>query len=101
MGQVAVAVKLTIKEGQRDAMTAAVMPGLETAKTEGGTITYIFHHDVADANLVWFYELYADNAAFDAHMKTEAFKTFSASLAPFIAGAPEFHILNPIGGKGL
>ena len=101
MGQVAVMVKLTIKEGQRDAMSAAVVPGLETAKAEGDTITYIFHHDVADANVVWFYELYADKSAFDAHMKTEAFKTFSASLAPFIAGSPEFHILNPIGGKGL
>jgi hypothetical protein len=33
-------------------------------------------------------------------MGTDAFKAFSASLAPFVDGAPEFSILTPIGGKG-
>jgi quinol monooxygenase YgiN len=81
-------------------MTEVVKPGLETAKAEEGTLTYIFHHDAADANVVWFFETYANQDAFNAHMSTDAFKTFSASLAPFVDGAPEFHILTPIGGKG-
>jgi quinol monooxygenase YgiN len=100
MSKVSVAVKLRIKEGQRDAMTEAVKPGLETAEAEEGTLTYIFHHDAADANVVWFFETYANQDAFNAHMSTDAFKAFSASLAPFVDGAPEFHILTPIGGKG-
>jgi quinol monooxygenase YgiN len=100
MSKVSVAVKLRIKDGQRDAMTEVVKPGLETAKAEEGTLTYIFHHDAADANVVWFFETYANQDAFNAHMSTDAFKTFSASLAPFVDGAPEFHILTPIGGKG-
>ena len=72
----------------------------ETAKAEEGTLIYIFHHDAADANVVWFFETFANQDAFNAHMSTDAFKAFSASLAPFVDGAPEFHILTPIGGKG-
>ncbi len=101
MGKVAVAVKLKIKEGQRDAMTAAVMPGIATAKAESGTNIYIFHHDAVDPNVVWFYELYADQDATNLHMGSDAFKSWSKTLAPFVDGAPEFSFLTPIGGKGL
>ena len=45
MSKVAVAVKLKIKAGQRDAFSEAVKPGLATAQGEAGTLTYIFHHD--------------------------------------------------------
>lgn len=101
MSKVAVAVKLKIKSGQRDAFTEAVKPGLATAQGEAATLTYIFHHDAVDADVVWFYELYADQDAFQAHMGSDAFKIFSKSLAEFIDGAPEFSLLTPIGGKGL
>jgi quinol monooxygenase YgiN len=100
MSKVSLVVKLKIKEGQRDAVTEAVKPGLATAQAEEGTLTYIFHHDAADANVVWIYETYVNQDACNAHMSTDAFKAFSSSLAPFVDGAPEFHFLTPIGGKG-
>jgi hypothetical protein len=37
MSKIAVAVKIRVKAGQRDAMTAAVQPGLDTAQGEAGT----------------------------------------------------------------
>lgn len=101
MAKVAVVVKLKIKEGQRDAMTKAVMPGIETAKTEIGTQFYAFHHDAVEPNTVWFYELYADQDAANLHMGSDAFKNWSKTLAPFVDGAPEFSFLTPIGGKGI
>lgn len=101
MTKVAVAVKLKIKEGQRDAMTIAVQPGIETAKGEAGTQFYVFHHDAVDPNIVWFYEMYADQDAANLHMGSAAFKAWSMTLAPFIDGAPEFSFLTPIGGKGI
>ena len=52
MSKVAVAVKLRIKAGQRDAFTEAVKPGLATAQSESETLTYIFHHDALDADVV-------------------------------------------------
>ena len=101
MSQVAVVVKLKIKEGQRDAITEAVKPGIETAKGEVGTRFYAFHHDAVEPNTVWFYELYADQDAANLHMGSEAFKSWSKTLAPFVDGAPDFSFLTPIGGKGI
>jgi len=101
MSKVVVAVKLRIKSGQRDAFTDAVKPGLATAQSESGTLTYIFHHDAVDADVVWFYEMYADQDSLNAHMGSDAFKAFSKSLGDFVDGAPEFNFLTPIGGKGL
>lgn len=101
MSKVAIAVKIRVKDGQRDAMTAAVQPGLATAESEAGTLMYLFHHDLVDANIVWFYEIYSDDAAAQAHTSSEAFAQWSKSLAPFIDGAPEMSFLKPVGGKGL
>ena len=101
MSKVVVAVKLRIKSGQRDAFTEAVKPGLATAQSESGTLTYIFHHDAVDADVVWFYEMYADQDSLNAHMGSDAFKAFSKSLGDFVDRAPEFNFLTPIGGKGL
>jgi len=101
MSKVVVAVKLRIKSGQRDAFTEAVKPGLATAQSESGTLTYIFHHDAVDADVVWFYEMYADQDSLNAHMGSDAFKAFSKSLGDYVDGAPEFNFLTPIGGKGL
>lgn len=101
MSKVCVAVKLTLKAGSRDAFDAAVKPGLATADGEPGTLMYAYHHDGANENVVWFYEVYADQASFQAHMSTDAFKAFSASLAPMLDGAPEFSFLAPKGGKGI
>jgi len=101
MSKVAIVVKLRVKAGQRDAITAAVQPGLETAQGESGTLTYIFHHDLGDENVVWLYELYEDDAAAQAHLGSAAFASFSKSLAPFVDGAPEMSFVKPVGGKGL
>ena len=101
MTKVAVLVKVKTKEGQRDAMTKAVMPGIETAKSEIGTQFYIFHHDAVDPNTVLFYELYVDQDAANLHMSSDAFKAWSRTLMPFVDGAPEISFLTPTGGKGI
>ena len=100
MSQIAVVVKLKIKEGQRDAFTAIALEGVESAKTEPGTTIYSFHHDAVDSNVVWFFEIYADKAGADAHSGAASFRAWSKSLAPFVDGAPEMSFLTPIGGKG-
>ena len=64
MSKVCVAVKLTLKSGMRGAFDDAVKPGLATAEGEPGTLMYAYHHDGANENVVWFYEVYADQAAF-------------------------------------
>jgi len=91
MSQVAVVVKLKVLDGQRDAMTEAVKPGIETAKGEEGTRFYVFHHDAVEPNTVWFYELYADQDAANAHMGSEAFKSGLKRLHLSPLAHPSFH----------
>lgn len=91
MSQIAVVLKIKIKDGQRDAFTQIALQGVETAKTEPGTTLYSFHHDAVDSNVVWFFEIYADKAGADAHSGAAGFRAWSKSLAPFVDGAPRCH----------
>ena len=101
MSQVAVWVKIPTKPGKRDDLANALKTALDTARSESETTYYILHEDPKEADVLWMYELYADQAALDAHMGTEAFKALGPVLGPFLAGAPEMKFLTPIDGKGL
>ena len=101
MSQVAIIAKLASAPGYRDDLIAALQAGLANAEAEPGTIRYILHEDANDFDVVWFYELYADQASLDAHGGSDAFKRLGKSLAPFVGGRPELTFLKPIGGKGL
>jgi len=41
--------------------------------------------DSADVQTVFLYELYADRAAFDAHLQTAHFKSFDVAVADMVA----------------
>jgi quinol monooxygenase YgiN len=99
--QVAVLAKIPAAPGKRDELVAALQGALDTAQGEAGTTYYILHADAKDADVVWFYELYADQAAVDAHMGSEAFKAMGPVIGPFLGGRPELTFLTPLGGKGL
>ena len=99
--KVAVIAKLAAAPGKRDDLAAALQVALDTAGSESGTTYYILHADAKDADALWFYELYTDQSALDAHMGTDAFKALGPVLAPFLAGRPELNFLTPLGGKGL
>jgi len=101
VSQIAVIVKVKIKEGQLEAFSKIALEGVENTKSEPGTTFYAIHNDSIEANVVWFYELYADKASADAHNSSEAFAKWFKSLASFVDGAPEFSFLTPIGGKGI
>jgi quinol monooxygenase YgiN len=101
MSKVAVIAKLAAKEGQRDQLAKALERSLEITAGEEGTIMYILHADANDPNLLWFYELYRDADARNAHGRSEAMKALGPVVAPFAAGRPELIHLEPLGGKGL
>jgi quinol monooxygenase YgiN len=47
------------------------------------------------------YELYADQASFEAHSSSDTMKGLGQSLGPMLAGLPELTMLTPVGGKGV
>lgn len=101
MPKVSVFVKLTAKPGKRDEMVEVLGSVRPLIDAEEGTEWYTIHTDQADENVVWMLEVYADQAAFDAHGSGEALGQLFGSLGGIIGAAPEMYMATPVGGKGL
>jgi quinol monooxygenase YgiN len=101
MSKVIVLAKIPIQDGKRAEVIAGMAPMMEHVETEAGTLQYILCEDSGDDNAVWVYEVYADQAAFDAHSGSDVMKALGASIGPFLAGRPELTFLSPVRGKGL
>jgi quinol monooxygenase YgiN len=71
------AVKWTIKEGELDAVLAALRPLTEASRAEPGCLMYQPHRDPENPNVIFLYEQYADEAALQAHGESEHFKTYA------------------------
>src|SRR3954447_20025130 len=101
MSQIAVLAKIPVQPDKRDEVIAAMQAQLDSVtENEQGTIYYILHTDPKDDGSIVFYELYADQAAFDAHGKTESMKAMGPLIAPFMTGRPELKFFTPLKGKG-
>lgn len=94
-------VKLQAQPGKRDELVAAFEGLLTAVKEEAGTLLYALHTDDNDADVVWFYELYSDKAAQEAHSGSDAMKATFPKLAGLLAGRPEMNMATPVGGKGV
>ncbi|WP_419922866.1 putative quinol monooxygenase [Candidatus Poriferisodalis sp.] len=102
MAKTALLAKLTAKEGKRDELLAVIGDiGMSNAAGEPGTEVYAAHKDQNDAAVVWFYELYSDQAALVAHGGSEQMKVFGRAMKDLMAGRPELTFLDPAVAKGL
>lgn len=93
--------KITAQPGKRAELVAALQAMVEAVEAEPGTVQYVLHTDDANEDIVWFYERYADDAALQAHMTSEAMKQLGASMRDLAAGRPELTRLSLVSGKGL
>ena len=71
------AVKWTIKEGELDAVLAALRPLTEASRAEPGCLMYQAHRDPENPNVLFLYEQYADEAAYQAHAESEHFQRYA------------------------
>lgn len=102
MSKTSVFAKLTAKEGQRDAVVAALEEMLPVVADEAGTEVYSFHLDTASPDVVWIFELYTDTDAFMAHSSSEGIGVLFTKLGDLLGAPPELSIASPLGGaKGL
>ena len=68
MANVTVVATLRAAVGKGDALAALLVEQAAVIrKTEPGCVLYRVHRSSSDANAFLFYEIYADDAAFDAH----------------------------------
>lgn len=92
-------VRFMARPGQRDALVAALRPMFETVTREPGTLLYMMHTSASEPDAVWFYERYADKAAFELHRTTAAHDAALAAIGPLLARPPEIHYLNLVASK--
>ena len=91
--------KLTAAEGKADAMQAALVQMIaEVQAKEPGVMQYALHSVEGQPGVFFFYEQYADDAAFAAHRTTDHMKAFGAALGDLMAGRMELTRLNYIDG---
>jgi quinol monooxygenase YgiN len=101
MAKPALLAKLTAKEGQRDALLAVIADaGMKNVSGEPGTEIYAAHKDQADENVIWFYELYTDQASVESHGGSDGMKEVGKAMAPFMGGRPELIFLEATAAKG-
>ena len=66
----------TAKEGEADNVAAAVRNLAAPSKAEPGVLLYQAHRDPENPQVFFFYEQYADKAAYEAHVESGHFKQY-------------------------
>lgn len=65
-----------VREGEQEAVVAALAKLVPLAREEPGCIMLQVHRDPQDGQVFYFYEQYADEAALAAHADTEHWKHY-------------------------
>ena len=100
MSQIAYVVKLTAAEGKRDEVLSALGKLVAATEDEPGTVQYVMHTEVNDPNVIWFYEVYADQAAFEAHIGSTTMAEVMGSLGGLLDGPADMRQLEVEQAKG-
>ena len=69
-----VCAKWIAKEGEADAVAAAIQKLAPLARQEPGMLVYQAHRDPENPNVFFFYEQYVDEAAYETHVNSPHFQ---------------------------
>jgi quinol monooxygenase YgiN len=89
MPQVAKVVHLSVLDGKREDLVAALAPVRALADDDPGTEQWTMHVDHEDPNQLFIYERYRDQAAADAHDESPVLKSALRATSALLAGPPE------------
>ena len=100
MSHIAYVAKLTAAEGKRDEALATLGKLVVATEDEPGTVQYVMHTEVDEPQVIWFYERYADEAAFEAHVGSTTMAEVVGSLAGVLDGPADIRRLEIVQAKG-
>lgn len=86
-----VMIKMRAQTGKRDALAAHVTETMQLAMREPGTLSWTVHLSPVEADVVWLYEVYADEEARRAHETSAGYTTAKAQTGALLAGPPEVY----------
>jgi len=93
--------RINAKPGERDAIVAAFEKFMVAVDAEEGTEVYSLHLDKADADTLWVFEVYTDQAAQDLHGGSPDFMELLGAIGDLLGDAPGMYALDPIAAKGI
>lgn len=80
-----IAARWTTLEGEEDRVAALAASMLEPSRAEAGCHQYDLHRDPDDPRVLFLYEQYDDEAAFDAHCASAHFRSIvEAQIFPLL-----------------
>lgn len=82
-----VCARLIAKPGEEDTIVSAMRHLVPASRAEPGCLTYVAHRDIADPRRFMFYEQWADEDAFKAHLETEHYRRWvTETISPALEG---------------
>ena len=85
MSELVLVVNIRIKPENVDKFMAELNANAKAARTEAGCKQFDVLVDKDDPTKVMLYEIYRDDAAFESHQQTAAFKHYLANAVPLLA----------------
>lgn len=92
LDMVKVVAKNKVKKGSEEQYLKLAQALADKTRTEEGCITYQLFQDINDSGIYTFIEEWADEAALDAHMKSEHFQEIVPKLGEFSEGSGEINV---------
>ena len=90
--------KITAAAGQRDALIAILLDGVEDMP---GCLSYVVAQDPADADAIWVTEVWESQASHAASLTLPAVREAISRGRPLIAAFDNQVVTTPLGGHGL
>ena len=89
-------VKVRVRPDQRERFLAAIeVDAIGSEREEPGCLRFNVLKNPEEENTYYFYEVYADQTAFEAHQSTPHYETWKAA-ADTLDGPPEVTRLTPL-----
>src|ERR1700679_1857831 len=93
--------KLTFKDGQRERFIEEIDIMFRAVEGEATTEVYVMNLDPKDPNVLWFFEVYSDEAALRRHQASPSMQVFRPKLEEMLAQPFESVELIPTRAKGI
>jgi quinol monooxygenase YgiN len=101
MSRIVVTATLKAKPGKGDDLAELLGGLVDAVAGEEGTEQFVIHRVADDPDTVFFYEVYRDQAALDAHRQNPALGAGGAALGELLDGRPVLTMLTPVKAKGM
>lgn len=90
--------KMTAKPGQRDALIAILLDGVQNMP---GCLSYIVAQDPSNPDAIWITEVWDSKESHAGSLSLPAVKAAISQARPLIAGMDAGTLTTPVGGHGL